>query len=776
MKANRPEVEPNGAHHPFSADRPIEKLEDDILQRGDFARSIARAITAWNGTESLVMALYAGWGDGKSSVKGMVIDAFRKPESPKFPYIVHFNPWEWSGQNQLAHVFFDEIGKQVEQQGKGKDKSKTENCGKGLKRLGKYLNLAGSLMTPVGYAANLAFPFASLVTEAAAKGLKQSGDLATQAAEVLVDRNQDAATSLPKLKEELKADLQKLDRNIVVFVDDIDRLAADEIKLLFQLIKANSDFPHLIFFLFFQQDIIETALEKTIQTGSGREYLRKIVQVPLTLPSVQPRHIRDFITNRLQTIVSRPPIDGHFDWGRFEQAWNNGCSPFFRNLRDVNRFLGVFEFDVLMFQHFADFDPVDLFALTVLKVFEGDAYRKISTQQDKLVFISFNFWVYLPNENLSQNKYNLAIEFIVHGIPESNQLRAREILKLLFRDIHSNGTSYSHEDGPHLQRRGAVAHPMFFQRYFHLCLPNGDISESRVLNLKNALGQSDEFAVQIEELAREGLAAEVLFRLCSYNDGFDLANLVSIAEVLVHYGDRKEPFKSVVEADNYCTAACALLRVYITKAMEKRRELLFELSRNILKATRGVCVPMVLIYRLDEFGYSTGSNIDVRRCKDELAQMWEAEVLSRHAKGTFVNLPLLLRVLTTWKNLTTKRDQTESAISEILSNHDVFLQILRQIQVNPIKSNETHKTIISNIIGNDIIRLQQLIPANELIKRIQDLKSRQLNQDDQLAIGRIEELIVPTDNQDFVTDSSNSTYPGFEGVVDVTPEASHGTP
>ena len=59
--------------HFFSADRPIERLDEDRLQRGAFALSIAQAITTWHGDDSLVMALYGGWGDGKSSVKAAVL-------------------------------------------------------------------------------------------------------------------------------------------------------------------------------------------------------------------------------------------------------------------------------------------------------------------------------------------------------------------------------------------------------------------------------------------------------------------------------------------------------------------------------------------------------------------------------------------------------------------------------------------------------------------------------------------------------------------------------
>src|ERR1035441_8952809 len=159
--------------HFFSADRPIERLDEDRLQRGAFALSIAQAITTWHGDDSLVMALYGGWGDGKSSVKGMVVDAM-KQDKDTCPFIVHFNPWEWAGQNQLAQVFFNEIGKQITHQGTGRDKKRAEECGRRMQKLGKYLNLTGAFMTPLGYAANVAFPFASIVTDAAAKALETS--------------------------------------------------------------------------------------------------------------------------------------------------------------------------------------------------------------------------------------------------------------------------------------------------------------------------------------------------------------------------------------------------------------------------------------------------------------------------------------------------------------------------------------------------------------------------------------------------------------------------
>lgn len=95
--------------HRFSADRPIGSREEDLLGRASFADSLASAIKGWKGNDSLVIALYGPWGSGKSSVKNMVLQSLRSAEADS-PLIVEFNPWQWSGQDQLAEAFFREIG------------------------------------------------------------------------------------------------------------------------------------------------------------------------------------------------------------------------------------------------------------------------------------------------------------------------------------------------------------------------------------------------------------------------------------------------------------------------------------------------------------------------------------------------------------------------------------------------------------------------------------------------------------------------------------------
>ena len=92
----------------LSSDRPIEEPSADILHRADFARNIARIFREWKGRDSLVIALYGPWGAGKTSLKNLVL-TYLKEDSPKVEAVtevLHFNPWEWIGHDEITSAFF----------------------------------------------------------------------------------------------------------------------------------------------------------------------------------------------------------------------------------------------------------------------------------------------------------------------------------------------------------------------------------------------------------------------------------------------------------------------------------------------------------------------------------------------------------------------------------------------------------------------------------------------------------------------------------------------
>ena len=95
----------------FSADRPIQSVKQDLLGRDSFACSLATAIQNWNGSDSLVVALYGAWGSGKSSVKNMVIEVLEALPDERKPIIIEFDAWQFSGQEGILRTFFQETAR-----------------------------------------------------------------------------------------------------------------------------------------------------------------------------------------------------------------------------------------------------------------------------------------------------------------------------------------------------------------------------------------------------------------------------------------------------------------------------------------------------------------------------------------------------------------------------------------------------------------------------------------------------------------------------------------
>src|SRR5258708_669509 len=98
----------------LSADRPITSHSEDRLRRSRFANELAKVIRQWRGRDSLVIAIFGPWGSGKTSVKNLVIESL----TPGAPVeILEFNPWQWSGHEQISDAFFNEIAKKLGRKG-----------------------------------------------------------------------------------------------------------------------------------------------------------------------------------------------------------------------------------------------------------------------------------------------------------------------------------------------------------------------------------------------------------------------------------------------------------------------------------------------------------------------------------------------------------------------------------------------------------------------------------------------------------------------------------
>src|SRR5262249_39818590 len=133
-------------------------------------------------------------------------------------------------------------------------------------------------------------------------------------------------------------------RTLLVVIDDIDRLTAAEIQGVFQLIKANADFPRFVYLLMFQRQTVESALAQVINE-TGRRFLEKIVQVSFDVPPARQDEVDKVLSEGLERVLGASTTNAvnSVYWGNI---YFGSLRAYFRDLRDVKRFLASFEFHV----------------------------------------------------------------------------------------------------------------------------------------------------------------------------------------------------------------------------------------------------------------------------------------------------------------------------------------------------------------------------------------------------------------------------------------------
>src|SRR6202022_2826792 len=70
---------------------PIASRAQDLFHRLPLAQPIADEILQWPGDSGLIVTLTGGWGEGKTSVKNLVVELLEDRETS--PMVIDFNPW-----------------------------------------------------------------------------------------------------------------------------------------------------------------------------------------------------------------------------------------------------------------------------------------------------------------------------------------------------------------------------------------------------------------------------------------------------------------------------------------------------------------------------------------------------------------------------------------------------------------------------------------------------------------------------------------------------------
>lgn len=424
----------------FIEENPISLLDDDKLNRREFAESVAQAISNYKKESCLTISLMGKWGSGKTSIIKMVEDYWRNNNSKNI--VIHFNPWYFSNNNNLLFQFFDIL---VNSSGKEfTDYVNTDN----LKKLGK------SLINMTSFSLNFGLGSISINPE--------------------VNNSLSDEETLLSLKDKISDDFKKLKKKVIIIIDDIDRLSDDEVKQIMMLVKSLADFPHVVYILSFDKDAVVGSL-KNLMVYNPEMFLEKIIQIPIVVPEIRASQLDKLITSYLDDFYKMyRDVDETYQKDFFDIY--SYLRLFFDNLRDLYRYINIITFYFSVFKD--DVNINDFMLILALQLFEHKIYNKIKDNPDLFLVSTEN-----QKDDVKEDNKNKIQEIIgLHSKLSEDEIY--HVLLKLFPKIRMYYRNIDLEDSYRDWKYNfRICTTEFFYNYFTLNLEVEDLSATSIDDL-----------------------------------------------------------------------------------------------------------------------------------------------------------------------------------------------------------------------------------------------------------------------------------------------------
>lgn len=719
--------------HEFSTDRAISRLDQDELGRASYARSLADAIMRWDEEDSLVLGVCGDWGSGKTSLKNMILDGLSEKNFEY--YHIAFNPWEWSSQKQVSSAFFHEIIAKLKK--KKVDRKLTQRLklyaectqlGADLidgfqKWLDRYLLLVvsafGISWLPDERVKTWVLP---IVAGLMAIGivLKVFKQISSRVATIISKKRLLTDQSIEEVKQDVVDEMQKLDKRLLIVIDDIDRLTSDEICQLFQLVKVNADFPNTTYLLLLDPEYVATLLKNKGFDSKSREYIEKIINVHLDVPVIGRQQIYQYVSDEIMKFDV--PWNDELR-NRFRDIYNSGVLELFRSLRHVKRFLAAlhFHWKAIHKKGTPEVNFADLFAIEAIRMMTPEVYKRIYTNRE-IMIKNRDQW---DKRDLEQGK--MVLEEVIKCQIAGNTPHVKAVIKKLFPNITDPvwGNGGGHSAGIYKQwyNKLQICCTEYFNRYFQFSVPDEEISQSDIAEVIQALRTGEKITPLLERFYDEGklkifvrdLRSRISAIQMARTDLF-IAELSDLCEEL-SFEDELSGF-NILSISSFVTPVVEAL---MTDCDESSRAT--DLKNGILGA-KGLRLPVRIVARLEEkTAYVLRSEFLApvqRLCVSRIEE---------HAKDcSLINNPDCQTILHFWGTWSGSFEEPKQWVLQCSQDDDLLPPLLRVFASHFYSSDAPGN---GRVDYYDLDSLERYMPAEELEKRVAALDVAGLSNDNQ---------------------------------------------
>jgi len=509
---------------PFIVDSPIKSTSKDKFSRKNFADKIAIKIQSKihnPDAGSLALGINGPWGSGKTSFMYMIKEGLQ----PDNRIIIDFNPWRSSTSMKIIEDFFEVL----------------------VTELSRYDEELSSTINE--YAKTLTEIDENRIT----KGINTISNFLFDG----LDKSQSY--------ERINKSIAKSKKQLLIFIDDLDRLDKREIVEVLRLIRNTANFNNLVYIVSYDKDYVLEAI-KSFNKHNYKSFLEKIFQFEFTLPAYEESVNRETIKSLLK---SQLPENFHkqIDWVLDDRPLSglNFTNEIIRTQRDAVRLANSILFEIEPIKNeifFYDFYLLQLLKLKYPKIYSAlvdNRYKFFISGQDDKGDKIYKFRKHADlnadddmvlmlktNSNWNENKVeDETFEFDIY-LQEAKQILdltnydtyiIKKLVEVVLRDKGrkeaSFGSSALDKEREREAKRG-FCYPRNFHKYFAFRLYEGDLSDYEFEDYR--LRSFEEYLKKVLKWLEEGKYSDLKDRLAKITDFSSVEEFENHVKILVEIG------------------------------------------------------------------------------------------------------------------------------------------------------------------------------------------------------------------------------------------------
>lgn len=353
---------------------PVEYIEDDLFNLSPFVDSLYDLLNIINPERGFVISLNGEWGAGKSTVINFLKEKCLKKGNEANFTIVDFLPWNIIDKQTLLKSYFITLKNCI---------LKEDNNSKIIRLLEKYYS---AIIEGIKF-----IPKITPLT-----------DLINSFISIFLNKNE---KSIFDLKNEIIDYLayKYRGKNIIICIDDLDRLTDEEICVVLKLIKEIADFPRIIYLISMDKAHVINAINNHYNykdTEKGYNYLEKFIQLERHLPQINTYDIEKFFFNEIQNFIDKKLYIGEKNY--LHEIYNNCLKEKIDNPRKLILFINQYKINYKRIENYVNF--VDYLPILFYQLFYPDFYMFIKENKDLLTLNSIESEKKEENSKLLDNK------------------------------------------------------------------------------------------------------------------------------------------------------------------------------------------------------------------------------------------------------------------------------------------------------------------------------------------------------------------------------------